>query len=386
MNTENHILDLIIAQVSGNISPEESIELNNWKISNNANLKKYEELLRLTLRSEFSMKWDSLDIISAKKKHSHYAKKKNKVFSLYTKLAAAAAITLLLLAGGTLMYQNIYKMKINQFSHIIPGEAKAVLTLSDGSNINIGDSALNIIDVNSGVKIIDNKKGSIKYNAPAISGVIKTHYNILNVKRGGEYQLTLSDGTKVWFNSESKLKYPVVFTGGTREVYLKGEAYFEVAHNKEKVFIVRTKKSNIKVLGTSFNVKVYENEESQITLVSGKVNIQVGEEAYVLTPGKQAVINNSTNEIAIKEVDVDRYISWKDGVFKFVNLPMEKLAVELSRWYDVEFAFADEQLKNEKFSGAITKYRSLDYILDLIEKTNDLNFEYDYDKIIIKQR
>ncbi len=378
------ILNLIIAETNGNIDREGLVELNSWKNESNKNKELYDRWRRMCLKTDLSLKWDTINMNASKFKFKSKISDK-KGYKAYYQLAAAF-IALLITISGVIYFINYKDNNQHRFAEILPADARAVLTLSDGRTINLGDSSIRIDEKISGIKINDNHNGIIKYESRPELKNTEILFNNLEIKRGQTYKLALSDGSRVQFNSESSLSYPVIFTGNTREVHLKGEAFFDIAHNPDKPFFINTEKSRIKVEGTSFNVKVYEGENEEITLVSGKVNVEIGEESYSLNPGQQISINTTTDEIILNDVDVDLYTSWKEGVFKFVDLPMADIVNVLSRWYDVEFDFENEILKEERYSGAITKYRSLDYILNIIEKTNDLKFYYDYDKIIIKEK
>lgn len=384
MDMNQKILNLIIAETNGNIDREGLVELNSWKNESNKNKELYDRWRRMCLKTDLSLKWDTINMNASKFKFKSKISDK-KGYKAYYQLAAAF-IALLITISGVIYFINYKDNNQHRFAEILPADARAVLTLSDGRTINLGDSSIRIDEKISGIKINDNHNGIIKYESRPELKNTEILFNNLEIKRGQTYKLALSDGSRVQFNSESSLSYPVIFTGNTREVHLKGEAFFDIAHNPDKPFFINTEKSRIKVEGTSFNVKVYEGENEEITLVSGKVNVEIGEESYSLNPGQQISINTTTDEIILNDVDVDLYTSWKEGVFKFVDLPMADIVNVLSRWYDVEFDFENEILKEERYSGAITKYRSLDYILNIIEKTNDLKFYYDYDKIIIKEK
>ena len=197
-------------------------------------------------------------------------------------------------------------------------------------------------------------------------------YNTITVPRGGEYQLTLSDGTRVWLNAETELKYPVAFVGEGREVMLKGEAYFEVAKNVSRPFVVKTEQLDIKVLGTSFNMKSYPSETQQVTLVQGKVEVRVGNYSRKLQPGEQ--LNYSSEGPEIRDVDVKAYTAWKDRRFVFNDDLLEEVIHKLGRWYDVEFFLRDAEVRKIRFTGNLPKYRNLDQVLNKLELTTHIRF------------
>lgn len=198
----------------------------------------------------------------------------------------------------------------------------------------------------------------------------------LIVPRGGEYQITLTDGSVVMLNSGSSLRFPVRFSKEQREVELSGEAYFKVAPRENQAFIVRTGTTTTRVLGTSFNVMAYENERNtEITLVEGIVEVEAGGKTERLTPGFQIASNNSSLLTSKRKVDTEHIISWTSGILRFDDIPLEQLVIRLERWYDISFEFKQEELKQKLFTGGFRKYEDLGKVLDMIEKVNDVSFK-----------
>lgn len=246
-------------------------------------------------------------------------------------------------------------------SIIMPGSDKAVLTLEDGTNVelNKGETYKN--------KNVNSNGEQLVYKNQKKSSVVK--YNYITVPRGGQFYVVLSDGTSVWLNSDSQLKYPINFIPDkTREVELVyGEAYIDVSPSSEHRganFKVVTKSQEIDVLGTEFNIKAYGDEDSvYTTLVEGKVALRVNGEKYILNPNQQSELNLNAKSISFSEVDVFDETSWKDGIFSFDGENMENIMKVLSRWYDVEFVFKDESVKEKEFVGVIRKNKNLENIL-----------------------
>lgn len=205
----------------------------------------------------------------------------------------------------------------------------------------------------------------------------------LIVPRGGEFQLMLADGTKVWLNSSSSLSYPRRFTGNERRVQLSGEAYFEVAENAQMPFIVETLPMNIKVLGTHFNVNTYGDQGAyHTTLVQGSVEVAVpGAEAMRLNPGEQLWLKNDHPEK--RTVNLKLFTAWRDGKFIFDDAPLEEIIEQVSRWYDVDIFFASEELKQIRFSGAIVKFNSLEDFILMIEKSGPVLFSVEDKTVMI---
>lgn len=293
----------------------------------------------------------------------------------------AAAIVIFLSVGYFLLNKenidNTAPIVIN--NNIIAGTDKAILTLGDGSNITLGKNQSYI-------------SGNVRSNGSELvySPVSKDKivYNYLTVPRGGQFFLQLPDQTKVWLNSDSKLKYPVDFVeGSSREVELVyGEAFFDVSHSTAyggSSFKVINKNQQIKVLGTQFNVKAYGDENSiYTTLVEGRVEVERGKEIETLMPNQQAKITVSRDGIAVSSVDVNKAVSWKNGVFLFEDESLRNIMKVLSRWYDIDVVFESKNIETLTFNGALNKKQSITSILTMIKNMNNINYEI-HDKTVI---
>lgn len=254
---------------------------------------------------------------------------------------------------------------------IAVGSDKATLTLEDGTQINLEKGKT------LHTKNIQSNGEKLEYDSTNSSNSEIT-YNYLTIPRGGQFQLKLADGTLVWLNSESQLKYPVDFVEGmTREVELVyGEAYFEVSSSTEHkgaTFKVLNPSQEIEVLGTAFNVKAYRDETNiYTTLVEGEISIGVGTTKKVLKPNQQSNVNLEHNNFTITPVNVAYEISWKKGFFSFKGKSLEAIAKVLSRWYDVNFIFSRPELKNVRFNGVLSKEETIEEILNSILTTNSI--------------
>lgn len=268
---------------------------------------------------------------------------------------------------------------------IAPGTDKAVLFLSDGSQYNLSDNKTLLL--NEGAATISNNGEKLEYskeNKPAR----ELKYNTLQVPRGGEYALQLSDGTKVWLNSESSLRYPVQFSESERTVELTGEAYFEVTRNEHSPFLVSTGSQVVKVLGTQFNISSY-NESTFIftTLIEGKVEVyEKGnpENNCLLKPNEQSVFSKKDLLVASRKVDPSAFIAWKDGRFIFNDESLTSIMQTISRWYNIDFVFANEARKDIRFTGNLQRYDNIREILLKIEKTEEVTFRIEKQTIIIE--
>ena len=272
---------------------------------------------------------------------------------------------------------------VNTDSTIEPGTDKATLTLEDGSVVVLekGES-FQTQNANSNGEEIIYKRGK--------QNTTKVTYNYLTIPRGGQFYIVLSDGTKVWLNSESQLKYPISFiTGETRNVELVyGEAYFDVspstAHNGAK-FIVKNNAQEVEVLGTEFNIKAYKDETNvYTTLVEGKVVVSALNKIKTLLPNEQLSLNLSTSTMVSTSVDVYRVISWKEGVFSFKDKPLKDIMMVISRWYDVKVVFVNEALEKMTFKGSLDKKLSIEEILSIISGTTNINYEINNKTILLK--
>lgn len=214
-------------------------------------------------------------------------------------------------------------------------------------------------------------------------------YNILKTERGGEWNVTLEDGTRVYLNSSSTLKYPVSFAGESRQVFLEGEAYFEVTHNPNKPFIVKTNDMNILVRGTSFNINAYPDYKIvRTTLVNGKIDVECSGNTHTILPGQQIVFEKETRSVKIQEVDTELYTSWKNGFYKFNETRLEDILAMLSLWYDVDVIYADESVKDLCFtsSGKMARYDNLINLLKKFEYTNNVTFELNGKKLTVRKK
>ncbi|WP_067147818.1 FecR family protein [Pseudotamlana agarivorans] len=302
----------------------------------------------------------------------------------YWQYAAAATIALIL--GLTFVFNSIdtdNEETIVADTKIEIGTDKAVLTLSDGSTVFLDST--NVYH-NQG---ISGSGKEITYDVVEANNQ-KLEFNFLTVPRGGQYKIKLSDGTGVWLNSDSQIKYPVNFIKGqSREVELVyGEAYFEVTkstkHNGD-AFTVKTNEQSLTVLGTSFNVKAYKDEtEILTTLVEGSVSVTNDINQNILQPGEQSRLSQSKNDFEISTVDVAEVISWRKGAFSFTNKPLKDIMKVLSRWYDVDFVFVNEDMESIAFTGVLNKQQSIEYILKIIKNTNNMNYRIENKRIIIE--
>ena len=265
-------------------------------------------------------------------------------------------------------------------SNIIPaGEKRARLTLADGSTVMIAETSTRVLK-EKGARI-EYKNGEIFYNTEIKTTEIV--YNKLEVPRGGECIITLDDGTKVWVNAETKLKYPVSFAGEQREVILEGEAFFEVEKDK-KPFIVKTSFGDVRVLGTAFGINAYVDQpEGYTTLVRGKVSVTAGAgKPLVIQPGEQ-VVSSKDGKTRKQEVNVDEFVGWKDGIYVFRDKKLVDIMNILERWYNISVLFEDESLKSLLFTGNLKRYDDINVFFDALSRTGDLKYRVERNHVIL---
>ncbi|WP_316788989.1 FecR family protein [Pedobacter frigoris] len=313
-------------------------------------------------------------------------------FKLYYKYAAAALVFLILSVGLIYYIQTSgNRSETHLTANIKPGGNKAVLTLSDGSRILLTDAKNGELASQSGIKIVKTRDGQLVYHISGEQSSENTastmKYNKLETPRGGQYQVNLPDGTKVWLNAESSLTFPPTFAGLTeRSIELEGEAYFEVAKDQNKPFKVLAAsgaglKQEVRVLGTHFNINSYKDESTtKTTLLEGSVIVAASGKTRNLKPGQQSILSSA--EIHVKEVDVQEIVAWKNGFFIFENDNLEGILKKLARWYDVEVSY-NGNLNNVKVMGSVSRNMELSDVLRILEKTDKFKFKLEGRRISV---
>lgn len=384
---DDRIYELISGKLENVLSPEEEVELSNWLSEDTEHGKIFVEVKKIRdqaklLHRDFTP--DTENILKRMKGN----RGRKVVFRGWWKYVAIFIVPLGITLG---LWQGLKRELVvehRQFSAISsPGKERAILKLLDGKTV-ILDSTLksSVIALGTNVRIEMDSNRLLRYSpSDSIAIPDANKNNELIIPKGGEYQIMLADGTKVWLNSASKLTFPQYFTGSERRVTLSGEAFFEVARDTKKPFIVETARMDVKVLGTRFNVNAYEdNEVVSATLVDGSVEVSSGNRQTIrLVPGEQAC--DKGGGLEKREVNVRLYTSWIDGKFMFNNTELEEIAKQISRWYDVQIFFSNENVKKVRFTGAIMKFKPLDDLIRMIEKTSQVRFSVKNKTIIISE-
>ena len=303
--------------------------------------------------------------------------RKSRRMTLRWSIAASIILLVGLFVGRTISgVRDIHEEQELAKSVMQPGTSKAILMMADGKEVVLEQGQnLNIL-LNERVRVATSSQG-IVYEERG-KGMVTEEYNKLTTPIGGEYSLVLSDGTKVFLNADSELKYPAELSDGKRIVDLKGEAYFEVHKDSLRPFIVRINGAEVTVLGTSFNVNTY-GDDGQIytTLVNGSVRVSSmkNKQEEILKPGMQSVMNVQSGLLTVRKVDVEPYVAWREGRFVFRAMTLDLIMRQLQRWYDFEVFYQNSELKDYEFRGVIKRDMDLDKVLSVIKATTNVDFE-----------
>jgi transmembrane sensor len=315
---------------------------------------------------------------------------------MWSKVAAAAAI-LIFISTGAYFYlkKEAIKPLPNQMAakqlqnDVLPGSNKAVLTLGNGKKIELNEVKNGVVARQNGTAIIKTKSGQLINRIERedkLADDLQVSYNTITTARGGQYQVILPDGSKVWLNAASSLKYPTAFKGAERNVELTGEAYFEVAKNATMPFYVKSAGQTVKVLGTHFNINAYEDERViKTTLLEGSIQIAYQQAKALIKPGETARITlGLANKIIVDEdLDTGDAVAWKDGYFQFNHSDIQTVMRQISRWYDVTVSYRGA-VSSKDFGGAIQRNLSLSQVLHILEKSQ-LHFIINGKEVVVMQ-
>ncbi|WP_316843807.1 FecR family protein [Pedobacter psychrodurus] len=307
-------------------------------------------------------------------------------FNLFTKYAVAASLMLILGAG--LFFRNDRHSNNEHLSKvsvkdITPGSNKAMLTLANGTKINLNQVSNGQLASESGVNIVKTANGQLVYDLSGATGqASEVGYNTIEVPAGGQWQIILPDQTKVWLNAQSSITYPTKFAGNVRRVKITGEAYFEVAHHKKLPFRVESGAQLVEVLGTHFNIMAYADDRLiKTTLLEGSVKVVNKGQSQLLKPGQQAQVN-ARGIVLSDDVDIEEAVAWKNGDFQF-NENLEGIMTKIARWYDVEIVYQVKPDADLTFSGKISRSRNLSAILKMLEYNGDVHFKIEGRRVTV---
>jgi len=359
--------ELLEKYKSGKCSPKEKLLLQKW--FHHLHEDEFSELTEADLKTakkEFRKKIVSEISISSKN-------------SLWPRIISAAAI-IIIISVGTLFYLDYIKKSDAKNANseakndISPGGNIATLTLADGRKISLTDAENGQLAEQSGIKISKTADGQLVYTISNSENSSQSlSYNTIETPPGGQYQVVLPDGSKVWLNSASSLRYPVRFTGKERRVEISGEAYFEVAHNSKMPFRVINSSQIVEVLGTHFNIMAYPDESStNTTLLEGSVRIIKENKSKVISPGQQTRVKNG--DIDVTSVDVTQVTAWKEGYFMFKNEDIQSIMRQISRWYNLEVKY-EGHIPERVFGAKISRARNVSEVLEILESTGSIHFK-----------
>lgn len=367
----SELADLIFRCFTGQISKKEERQLDDWRESS----PHHEQLYRKFTSEQFiSEKFRFVEENNVEDAYAEFLQKvewkirKKRRLHLYR--YAAVAVLFLSFGAFTLLRQISSETELSLVRPITPVGYKAILTLGNGEIIHLYDTTYS----------------SYSIQKPTHGQPDSLQYRTITIPRGGEYVLDLSDGTRVWLNSESEIHFPQQFAGKCREVVITGEVYFQVARDTSCPFIIHTGKGDIRVLGTSFNVRDYDYETFlETTLVSGKIAFCHLEKEILLSPGEQLRLDRKSGEVSVMAVNTQLFCSWKDGRLVFEKERLADIMSTIALWYDVEVVFENEDLENLLFTGNVKRYDDLEALLDMLRLINKVNIRVEGRKIMICQ-
>jgi len=380
MITSEKAKELLQKYNEGNITDQEKALLESWYLQHNRSA---EPPTAEKIASAKERVWKTIEPV----KNIDYKPK-----SSFSVLIGYAAVFLIALTIGGYFVLNTNQSStvktVNVNNPVLPGENKAILTLADGTQIDLDEKAIGEIGMQEGIRIAKTPDNQLVYitEPGEFDRPYKEVYNMVSTPTGGQFQVVLPDGTKVWLNASSSLHYPTKFNAIERKVELKGEAYFEVSKGKIP-FKVVSEGQEIEVLGTHFNVNAYTEEPFvATTLIEGSVKVRSTQndsqgKSVILKPNQQVLLNQGNMEL--KEVDVDNFVGWKNNLIVFESQNLDNIMRQIARWYDVEIDFKDESLKNKKFSGKISKYKEVSEVLKMLELTDLVHFDLKERRILV---
>lgn len=380
---DERICRLLFKRIAGTLSDEEQSELDAWRQESETHEALYERMLDPAYLEREYQRRRAIDCERPRLDMQHRIRaermRRQRIPRLVVTSAAAAAVILLVIFGGRIGLQSPVPAEteplVAEAPAIRPGVTRATLTAETGERITLGAD-----EASNSVRIESYTSKTPKHETP--------RQLCLNVPRGGEFRIVLEDSTEVWLNAESRLTYPESFSGAERRVAVTGEAYFKVARDEARPFYVETDGQLVRVYGTEFNIRSYaEDRDVYTTLVSGSIalsrldNRQSGE--LLLTPGHQALFNKTDEATSVKEVDTEIVTSWRHGRFVFEEQNLEQIMRDLSRWYDFDYAFEDEALRQIVFMGSIPRYSEFATALAILEKSGGLNIRVEGTHVVI---
>jgi transmembrane sensor len=382
---------LIAGHVAGGLADEKENELFEWLAQSDENRQLYERIMSASNFHDWAEARGNLDIHGAwhnfqklvTKERKRIIGRRIRRMAAVLLIPASMGVAIFFYLSGNFTLPDIAQKEVT----ISPGETKAFLVLDNGRSVDLNTPEEQILLENDGTAIEKGKR-QLTYQKSNESELNKVLHNTLKIPRGGEYDIILSDGTRVYMNAMSELRYPVQFSGDRRKVELKGEAYFDVEPS-DIPFIVVVNGLQLDVLGTSFNLNAYEDNNAIVTtLVDGNVKIITGEkesDSRILNPDEQAVFSLADRKLEVKKVDASLYAAWKDGEINFFDNRLEDIMITLTRWYTAEVFYMNPSVKELRFSGSLNRYGDIQAILDIIGATGKVKIEINKNAILFRE-
>ena len=375
MKTTTDISKLIARKIlDDTLAPEEEAALQAW-LSDERNAATYEEVKRLDLVSAMLRleREDYGERMVARFRRTQQRRMLRLFLRRASVWAGVAAVVALLFLAVPRSARRLAGDSTQQTAMtIVPGEAKAILTLADGQQIDVTGGDRRVVD-----RLLDSV-------STALADTVAVRYNTLSIPRGGEFRYELADGTRVWLNAESELRFPETFGGGERRVYVKGEVFFDVAHDEAHPFVVSTGRGDVRVLGTRFNLTDYAGTPLAATLVEGRIRFHTPDgRDYDVRPSQQLTFDEAGGTVDVQTVDVSVYTAWVDHQFVFRNQSLEDIMTTLSRWYDFHPVFADDSLRGIRLSGRLYRGDDIRVLLDSYERAASIRFVIRGENILV---
>lgn len=376
---------LIAKAINGNLSEDEQTKFNHWLNRSEENRSVYARFSSPDFLHKHTANASQIDWEQEYNKFMKRKARARRQRQITKTLRYAAMILLIVLSGfqvSTMLTDNDEQQITENVASIVSG--KAILMLEDGQEVVLSDSLSSCYEQDGAQLTVSGSK--LSYNTEKSAKSKEVIYNTLIIPRTGEFFVTLTDGTQVWLNSESTLRYPVTFSGEKRQVYLEGEAFLKVAPNSKMPFVVISGQSEIEVLGTEFNLRSYNNEPNIfVTLIEGSVNMKssTSHETMLLKPGEQGTVVKINGAISKQEVDPYQYIAWKDGRLAFESAHVEEIISQLARLYDLQIVYADSSVKQISFTCDIRRNATIDSVIKIIESTGLIKLTLNGDVLTI---
>ena len=384
----DRIVRLLQLYLLGDITEEERKELEDWCKETPQNRNLFEQICQEDLFSKERSVYEKIDDTKALRTfEKHVRKVSTRGFGRWWKYAAVLLLPILVVGLWKLVYEvEQVPVVTSSVSQIQPGCSRAVLVLDDGRTVFLKEEEEGVISEDKGI-MVTGERDRLVYTSSEGKNVDELRFNELEIPRGGEYKVRLADGTLVYLNSATRMKYPVKFDEKERKVYLSGEAYFEVAKDPERPFFVEMEGVEVRVYGTSFNVNTHQKGNVQTVLVKGSIGVKVlssGMES-VIRPGQMAEFKQGNTKVDVKDVNVAVYTDWKDGIFRFENQRLEDILTVLSNWYDVDIFYQTVSVKELHFSGYMERYKDVSVILEAITLSTGVTFSIQGKTIIVSK-